>query len=168
MLNKDVMKYILRSLKYLVVLCVLYVAMVWLKLVTEPMPISLWEAVSAYLSTDRGRLMLVCFVILAAIYPLFGFMRSRVADCSIVADRVRIDNAMHVYGFKLVEEREGALVYRAVGIVQRLWFIFEDRVEVRAVDGGVELYGVRRAVARITFQLKAYVANRRYETIDNE
>ena len=162
------MKYILRSLKYLVILCVLYVGMVWLKLVTEPVSVTLWEAVEAYLTTERGRLMMVCFVALAALYPLFGFMRSRIADCDIVADRVRIDNAMHVYGFKLVEEREGALVYRAVGIVQRLWFIFEDRVEVRAVDGGVELYGVRRAVARITFQLKAYVANRRYESIDNE
>ena len=108
--------------------------------------------------------MMVCFVALAAVYPLFGFMRSRVEECDIVEDRVRIDNAMHVYGFKLVEEREGVLIYRAVGILQRLWFVFEDRVEVRKVDGGVELYGVRRAVARIAFQLKAYVANRRFES----
>ena len=162
------MKYILRSLKYLAVLCVLYVAMVWLRLVAEPMPVTLWEAVEAYLGTDRGRLMMVCFVALAAVYPLFGFMRSRIAECDIVEDRVRIDNAMHVYGFKFVEECEGVLIYRAVGILQRLWFVFEDRVEVRKIDGGVELYGVRRAVARIAFQLKAYVANRRFEDIENE
>lgn len=142
----------------------MYVAMVWLKLITEPMPVGLCDAVGAYLSTDHGRLMLVCFVALAAVYPLFGFMRSRVEGCNIVEDRVRIDNAMHVYGFKLVEEREDVLVYRAMGILQRLWFLFEDRVEVRRVDGGVELYGVRRAVARIAFQLKAYIANRRYES----
>lgn len=162
------MKYIVRSLKYLVVLCVLYVAMVWLKLITEPMPVTLWEAIEAYLSTDRGRLMMLCFVALAALYPLFSFMRSRIADCDIVADRVRIDNAMYVYGFKLVEERDGVLVYRATGILQRLWFVFEDRVEVRTVDGGVELYGVRRAVARIAFQLKAYIANRRFEDVENK
>lgn len=142
----------------------MYVAMVWLKLITEPMPVGLCDAVGAYLSTDHGRLMLVCFVALAAVYPLFGFMCSRVEGCNIVEDRVRIDNAMHVYGFKLVEEREDVLVYRAMGILQRLWFVFEDRVEVRRVDGGVELYGVRRAVARIAFQLKAYIANRRYES----
>ena len=142
----------------------MYVAMVWLKLITEPMPVGLCDAVGAYLSTDHGRLMLVCFVALAAVYPLFGFMRSRVEGCNIVEDRVRIDNAMHVYGFKLVEEREDVLVYRAMGILQRLWFLFEDRVEVRKVDGGVELYGVRRAIARIAFQLKAYIANRRYES----
>lgn len=162
------MKYILRSLKYLVILCVLYVGMVWLKLVTEPVSVTLWEAVEAYLTTERGRMMMVCFVALAAVYPLFGFMRSRIADCDIVADRARIDNAMHVYGFKLVEEREGVIVYRATGILQRLWFVFEDRVEVRTVDGGVELYGVRRAVARIAFQLKAYIANRRYEDVENK
>ena len=142
----------------------MYVAMVWLKLLTEPMPVGLCDALRAYLSTDHGRLMLVCFVALAAVYPLFGFMRSRVEGCNIVEDRVRIDNAMHLYGFKLVEEREDVLVYRAMGILQRLWFLFEDRVEVRKVDGGVELYGVRRAVARIAFQLKAYIANRRYES----
>ena len=58
--------------------------------------------------------------------------------------------------------------YRATGILQRLWFVFEDRVEVRTVDGGVELYGVRRAVARIAFQLKAYIANRRFEDVENK
>jgi hypothetical protein len=42
--------------------------------------------------------------------------------------------------------------------------MFEDAIEVRQVEGGVELRGVRRAVARVAFQLKAYISNRRYES----
>ncbi len=158
------MKYILRSLKYLVVLCLLYVAMVWLMSLVEPTSLGLWEWIMAYVSTDRGRLMVVCFVALVALYPLFGFMRSRVKECDIVADRVRIENAMRVYGFRFIEEHDGVLVYRAEGILHRLWFMFEDRVEVCQVEDGVELRGVRRAVARIAFQLRGYIANRRFES----
>ena len=158
------MKYILRSLKYLFVLCVLYVAMVWLMSFAEPMSLTLKEYLVAYLSTERGQLMVLCFILLAALYPLFGFMRSRVEDCDIVEDRVRIENAMRVYGFRFMEERDGVLVYRAEGFLHRLWFMFEDAIEVRQVEGGVELRGVRRAVARVAFQLKAYISNRRYES----
>ena len=43
-------------------------------------------------------------------------------------------------------------------------FRSEDRIEVHSVEGGVELRGVRRAVARVALQLKAYIANRRYES----
>jgi hypothetical protein len=41
--------------------------------------------------------------------------------------------------------------------------MYEDRVEVRVVDGGVEIDGIRRAVARIAFQLSAYIDNSRFE-----
>ena len=161
-------RYILRSLKYLVVLCVLYVALVWLMNLAESSPLTMWQQLRAHLSTERGVWMIVVFVLLAALYPLFGYMRSRVADCDIVGDRVRIDNAMRLFGFHLVEESADKLVYRAVGIVHRVSLMFEDCIEVHKVDGGVELCGIRRAVARVALQLKSYVANRRFEDNTNE
>jgi hypothetical protein len=75
---------------------------------------------------------------------------------------------MRLFGFRFVEEREGKLIYRAEGLLHRLWLVLEDRIEVRKVDGGVELYGIRKAVARVMLQLKAYIANRRFEQNDNE
>lgn len=159
-----IVKYILRSLKYLVVLCVLYVGLVWLMDLAEPTQLTVWQLLEAHLHTQRGHYMIVGFVTLAAFYPLFGYMRSRVDDCHIVEDRVRIDNAMRLFGFRIVEESAECLVYRAEGIIHRLSLVFEDRIEVHSVEGGVELRGVRRAVARVALQLKAYIANRRYES----
>lgn len=162
------MRYLLRSLKYLVTLCVLYVALVFLMNLVEPSPLTLWQLLVAQLSSDRGLLMIVGFVVLAALYPMFGFMRSRIDDCDIVADRVRIDNAMRLFGFSIEQQYDDRLIYRAEGLLRRLVYIFEDRIELRKVDGGVELRGVRRAVARVAFQLKAYLNNRRYESDSNQ
>jgi hypothetical protein len=41
--------------------------------------------------------------------------------------------------------------------------MFEDRIEVRAIEGGVELVGLRRSVARVALQLKSYMHNIRFE-----
>lgn len=161
-------RYILRSLKYLLVLCVLYVALVWIMNLAEASSLSVWQVLEAHLATERGRYMIVGFVALAALYPLFGFMRSRIADCDIVEDRIRIDNAMRLFGFRPVEESAERLVYRAEGVVHRLSLMWEDSIEVRKVEGGVELRGIRRAVARVALQLKAYISNRRFEDNTNE
>lgn len=162
------MKYFLRSVKYFVVLCVLYVVLVWLMNYVEPSGLGLWELLLHNINGQKGYLMVGGFVVLAALYPLFGFMRSRVDDCDIVADRVRIDNAMRLFGFRFVEQKEDVLIYRAEGLVHRLWLVLEDRIEVRKVDNGVELYGIRKAVARVMLQLRAYIANRRFEDTQNE
>jgi hypothetical protein len=134
----------------------------------EPTQLTVWQLLEAHLHTQRGHYMIVGFVTLAAFYPLFGYMRSRVDDCHIVEDRVRIDNAMRLFGFRFVEQKEDVLIYRAEGLVHRLWLVFEDRIEVRKVDNGVELYGIRKAVARVMLQLRAYIANRRFEDTQNE
>lgn len=162
------MKYLVRSLKYLVVLCVLYVALIWIMGLTQPTEVSLWEQLLAHLNTRNGLYMVIVFVVLAALYPKFGFMRSSIAECSIAEDRVRIDNAMRVFGFRFVEERDGVLLYRAEGVFHRLSLMFEDHIEVRATAEGVELRGIRRAVARVALQLRSYINNRRYEENNNE
>ena len=46
--------------------------------------------------------------------------------------------------------------------------MFEDQIEVRPTETGVELVGLRRSVARVALQLKSYIHNRRYEQDNNE
>lgn len=162
------MKYVVRSLKYLVVLCVLYVGLVWLMSLMQPTDATLWQQLVVHLNTRNGLYMVIVFIALAALYPKFGFMRSCIEDCDIVDDRLRIDNAMRIFGFRLESEHAEVLVYRAEGIIHRLSLMFEDRIEVRRTDSGVELCGIRRAVARVALQLKSYINNRRYEQSDNE
>lgn len=158
------MKYIIRSLKYLLVLCVLYVALMWLSSVsTYGGAVDTMTLLRAQLSSERGVWLVVAFVALALFYPKFGYVRRGVAGADIEADRVRIDNAMQLYGFKFAEVRDGALVYRAEGVVRRLILLFEDEIVVRRTEGGVEVEGKRREAVRIIFQLSAYIDNKRFE-----
>ena len=163
------MKYVVRSLKYLVMLCVLYVVLTYLMSLVEPTNGSVWQQLITHLNTRSGLCMVIAFVALAALYPKIGYMSSRVGDCDIVEDRIRIDNAMRIFGFRVVEEAPGRILYRAEGIVHRITLMFEDHIEVVAVEGGVELKGLRRSVARVVLQLQSYINNRRFEqNSDNE
>ena len=162
------MKYVVRSLKYLVVLCVLYVALTYLMSFVEPSTATVWEQLLTHLNTRNGLYMVIAFLLLAALYPKIGFMRSRIEDCDIVGDRIRIDNAMRIFGFRAVEEGGDRIIYRAEGIVHRLSLMFEDSIEVSAVEGGVELRGLRRSVARVALQLQSYINNRRFEEGNTE
>lgn len=158
------MKYLVRSLKYLVFLCVLDVVLVWLmSLDGSAGSTDLVTLLKLQLSSESGPWLIVAFVALAAFYPRFGFMRSRIDGCDIVEDELRIMNAMQTYGFKLVERRGEELVYRKVGFVGRLMLMFEDEIVVRRSGDGVVLEGLRRSVARVAYQLKCYMDSRRYE-----
>lgn len=158
------MKYAVRSLKYLLFICVLYVALMWLSSIsTYGGAIDTMTLLKAQLSSDRGLMIVVAFVALALFYPKFGYVRRVIAGADIEADRVRIDNAMQLYGFKFEEVRDDALVYRADGVVRRVILLFEDEILVRRVEGGIEVEGKRRQAVRIIFQLSAYIDNKRFE-----
>ena len=86
-----------------------------------------------------------------------------VDDCHVEDDRIRIDNAMAAYGYKFEGQRGDVLVYRAEGLFKRLTLMFEDEIEVRKVASGVEIVGIRRTTARVVYQLRSYLNNRRYE-----
>ena len=75
---------------------------------------------------------------------------------------------MQTYGYRYVGDKDGAQIYRAAGILQRLTLRFDDKIELRQVGNGVEFYGIRSRVARIVFQLEAYLNNKRYESNDNK
>lgn len=158
------MKYVIRSVKYLLFLCVLDVALVWLMSFDSALrTVDFVTLLREQLSSESGPWLIVAFVALAALYPRFGFMRRRVEGCNIAKDEVRIMNAMHTYGFKVVGREGDVLRFRKGGFVGRLMLMFEDEIVVRATEGGVELSGLRRTVARVAYQLECYMQNSRYE-----
>lgn len=158
------MKYAVRSLKYLLLICVLYVALTWLSaLYTYDGMVDVVTLMRAQLGSDRGKLLIVASMLLAIFYPRFGYIRRVVQRADIEVDRLRIDNAMKIYGFKFVEVREGALVYRAEGVINRIVLLFEDEILVRQIEGGIEVEGIRRRAVRILLQLNAYIEHRERE-----
>ncbi len=155
------MKYAIRSLKYLLLISVLYVALLWVSSIyTYDGMVDVATLLRAQLGSQRGVWLVVAFVALAIFYPRFGYVRRVVSGADIEDDRIRIDNAMKLYGFKFAEVREGALVYRAEGIIHRITLLFEDEILVRQVEGGVEIEGLRRSAVRIIYQLKAYIEHK--------
>ena len=158
------MRYLIRAIKYLLLLSALYVALVWAMYLLGAEPqIDPWLQIEAHLRADIGKKMVVMFVILAALYPRFGFMRKRIEGYTPERDKERLQNAMAVFGYKLAESHDGVDVYRAEGVVKRLTLLWEDRIEVRVEDGALEMKGIRRMVARIAYQLETYIRNSRFE-----
>jgi hypothetical protein len=158
------MKYFVRSLKYLVWLIILLVALVWGFAAFDPnVEHSDWEYIQLTFSSSRGVILIVGIVVLAGLYPLFGYTRQRVDSCDLEQDKVRINNAMKLYGFVFVTVKDGVHIYRASSFLRRLMLRFDDVIEVRQKGGGIELSGMRSQVARVGFQLQSYINNRRYE-----
>ena len=158
------MKYAIRSLKYLILFCVLYVAMTWLSSISQyDGLVDVETLLRAQLGSERGLWLVVCMVVLALFYPRFGFVRRVVKDVDIENDRIRIDNAMKLYGFKFAEVRDGVAIYRAEGLLRRITLLFEDEIVVRQVEGGVEIEGLRRTAVRIIYQLSAYIEHKERE-----
>ncbi|MBR3590440.1 MAG: hypothetical protein IKL43_05455 [Alistipes sp.] len=158
------MRYLIRAIKYLLLLSALYVALVWAMYLLGAEPqIDPWLQIEAHLRADIGKKMVVVFVILAALYPRFGFMRKRIEGYTPERDKERLQNAMALFGYKLAESHDGVDVYRAEGVAKRLTLLWEDRIEVRVEDGALEMKGIRRMVARIAYQLETYIRNSRFE-----
>ena len=152
-------RYLLRSLKYFLTLCVLLVALIWIKIKYESLPMTFWGMLEIYFSQWNGWAMAATIVVLSATYPLFGFVR-RVVSADITADRQQIEAAMATVGLELSSATESCLTFRATGL-QRLTLLFEDEVTVCSSDEGITISGHRRTVIRAVIRLEGYLTNRR-------
>lgn len=147
------MKYFVRALKYFVAFCVLYLAVVWLSIMTtKGMDVSVWDYVVATFQTTRGKLLGLAVVVLAAAYPRFGFITRR-AECDMEAERDYLLGRFALAGFKLVEESEGRMVFRADNFLSRLVMLFEDEITVEQYGQWIDITGIRRGVAKIAYHL---------------
>ena len=152
-------RYLLRSLKYFLTLFVLFVALIWIKIAYEQLPLTMWQMLQLYFSAWNGWAMAVMIVAMSATYPYFGFVRrSVVAD--ITADREQIEAALATSGLVLVEAKEGVLYFRATGL-QRLTLLLEDEVVVEQQGDEVVISGHRRTVVRAVIRLEGYLVNKR-------
>ena len=152
-------KYLLRSLKYFVTLCVLFVALVWLKLKYEQLPITMSKMLQLYFSAWNGWFMAVVIVAMSATYPFFGFVKRSVV-ATIAADREQIEAAMATVGLALASATADRLTFRATGL-QRITLLFEDEVVVEQQGDEVVISGHRRSVVRAVIRLEGYLVNKR-------
>lgn len=148
--------YLLRSFKYFVSLCVLCAALMALMLATGTSALSAEETFYVMFCTTRYLTLLGAIVVLAALYPRFGFVRRRV-EGDTTLHRQQIVNAFKSAGFSLQSEADGKMTFRAEGFLHRLMLLFEDRIEVSQEGPCILLDGIRRGVARVEYRLDSYI-----------
>lgn len=156
-------RYLIRSVKYLVALCVIYVAamalLYYTKTMGEPLDDTFFGTLRLQLwGTYRGRVMVGVILLLALCYPRFGFLKRRV-EATFEQHAIQIENAFLASGFEPVQKSEKEWLFRASGFVQRLMMLFEDEITVRSTEQGIEVEGNRRGVARIVYRLSGYMAH---------
>ncbi len=150
------MKYLVRSLRYFLLLAVIFVAMLYFKSVgTEP-KLSMSEIFALMMQTQRGVMLLIAIVALSATYPVFGYVRRELKG-STTENRAQIITAFATQGYSLRSEKDGVLVFGADTILRRATLLFDDKIEVREVDGMLELQGVRRVTAYVAYRLEGYL-----------
>ena len=155
-------KYIVRSVKYLIALCVLYVGLMAVVHYSHPVQgieFTFADRWRAMFSEWNGWGMVIASIVLAATYPLFGYTKRTISG-DLVADREQIDQAARFTGLVLVSETENELVYRARGL-RRVTMLFEDDVKVRKSGDGIEFDGLRRVAVRMAFDAERYITNKR-------
>ena len=152
-------KYLIRSAKYFVALCVLLVAIMALNRAMGS-TLTIRETFYVRFHTTRGLLLPVVVVVLALCYPRFGFIVRRV-EGDTELDREQIVNAFRSAGFSLRREEEGTLFFRADGFVQKLLLLWEDEIRVSQYGQWIELDGIRRGVARVQYRLDSYLQMKR-------
>lgn len=152
-------KYLIRSAKYFVALCVLLVAIMALNRAMGS-TLTIRETSYVMFHTTRGLLLPVVVVVLALCYPRFGFIVRRV-EGDTELDREQIVNAFRSAGFSLRREEEGTLFFRADGFVQKLLLLWEDEIRVSQYGQWIELDGIRRGVARVQYRLDSYLQMKR-------
>ena len=147
-----IMRYLIRSVKYLLAFCVIYLAVVWLSLkTTRGMDVSVMDYVMATLQTTKGQLLMAAVVVLSALYPRFGFMTRRV-ECDMEEERDSLLANMALAGYTLREESEGRMVFRATSILDRIVMLFEDEIVVEQYAQWINITGIRRGVAKVMYR----------------
>lgn len=150
------MKYFIRSLKYFVALCVICVAILALMLATGTSALTLDQTVYVMFHTSRYATLFAAIVVLAALYPRFGFVVRKV-EGDVEENREQIVNAFRSSGFSLHSEEDGVMVFRADTLLQKLMLLGEDEIRVSQYGQWIVLDGIRRGVARVQYRLDSYI-----------
>ena len=150
------MKYFVRSLKYFCALCVLCIVLMGLMLMTGTSALSLDDTLYAMFHTDRYLMLFTAIVVLAALYPRFGFVERKV-EGDVEENREQIINAFKSAGFSLRGEEDGGMTFRADGPLRKLMLLGEDEIKVSQYGQWIQIDGIRRGVARVEYRLDSYI-----------
>lgn len=149
-------RYLIRAVKYFVLLIVLIVALYALSYYFESTPMSVEDYIAMLRADERSKWLLPVLILLALAYPAFGYM-TRSLPISLEQNRAGIDAAMTACDFELTGEREGVLLYRASSPSRRARMLWEDELEVWSEGDRTVIRGHRAAVVQVIYRSEIYM-----------
>ena len=157
------MKYVLRSVKYLVKLAVLLAVVFWLMQLSGTSSIVTGGGIAgffkSFFATSRGQLFTAALLVWCAVYPAVEF-KKRTLLYDMSARREAIIKALAAGRMRLSEDEDGRMVFRGESPLRRLWWLGEEAVSVtRSPEGGIEIEGPRRFVMEAEHRIPNYVGN---------
>lgn len=157
-------RYLIRAVKYFLLLIVAVVALYAISYYFEQTPMSIEEYIAMLRSDARSKWMLPVFAVLALTYPAFGYM-TRSLPISLANNRVGIDAAMAACDYALSGERNGVLLYRATSAGRRMRTLWEDELEVWSEGDRTVIRGHRAAVVQVIYRSEMYMRKENGEEI---
>ncbi len=151
--------YLIRSIKYLIWLALLLALIFVLMICTNTTRTSGEQMLYELFHTHRGWIMIGLLVILAFLYPRFGFT-SRRLNGSILVNRDNILGVAHRDGFGLVSETPDQMVLRASGLGKKAILLWEDLITVTQQGDQFVIDGIRKEVVRMEFRLKSLLVSK--------
>ena len=153
-------EYIVHALKYLTKLIVLLLIIYALMFATGMARISADQFLHELFHENNGVMLILSLVVLAFIYPKFGFVK-RTVEAGINTDHELIMRAFSMAGYVMTQQSEGRRVYRASSPMKRVMNVFDDKIVLTYDDEQhVTLDGIRKEVVQVEFRLKSYVNNK--------
>lgn len=148
------MKYLYRSVKYFISLCVLTVVLAGALYATGMAAGTPSDLVRLLVFTPRGWFLIGAIVVLSAIYPRAGYLTLRI-EGDAERMRAKLDEALRNVGFIPAGEKEGVRYFRAAHFARRLRLRFDDRITLSQDGRWIELEGPRKVIARLEYKLKS-------------
>ncbi len=110
------------------------------------------------LISSRGLWMVAVVIFFSAVQPFFGYS-SKLLTCDAQKHNEQVVNVMAMCRYKLVENRDGIMTFRANSTFHRLTLLGEDTITIdNREDGLSTMRGPRREVVKAAFRIGTYVS----------
>ncbi len=151
---KASVKYAIRAAKYFCWFLILFTLLIGVLVLTKFVPADIDTMfVKGWISVAE---IAGVFVVFSAIYPKFGYVTRKVSipgEWSEVSEQVE-DFFKERGDYKVESREEGQICYRSNSPAIRIAKLWEDRITVTSVLGGVELEGPAKDLNRIASSLE--------------
>lgn len=145
-----------RAVKYMVRLLVLVFALIAVMVATGMARTGADGNLADVFMTPKALLLFAIIVLWSLVYPKLGFIRQPL-KMDFNAGKEQIHKVFSDNGFVLVEQKDNEMIFRMSSPLRRTLALWEDRIVVSATDGGIEMEGMRKEVARIEFRLQPFL-----------